>query len=97
VALAVEGFDIIAIDRCSDIDLIPYPPATEQDLTQTANLIRKAGGRVKKVIADVRDLGALQAAIDSGWAQFGDIDVVIANAGLVGTELVDRLDLGAPP
>lgn len=73
MALAAEGFDIIAIDRCSDIDSIPHPLATEQDLTQTADLIREAGGRAKTVIADVRDLGALGSGIDSGWAQFGTL------------------------
>ena len=32
VALAAEGADIIAIDRCADIESIPYPLATKADL-----------------------------------------------------------------
>ncbi|MBB3602661.1 SDR family mycofactocin-dependent oxidoreductase [Mycolicibacterium sp. BK556] len=92
IALAAMGMDIIAIDRCADIDSIPYPLATPDELDETANLIRAAGGRITTVIADVRDLAALQSGIDSGVAEFGDIDVVIANAGVVGMGLTDPLD-----
>lgn len=92
VALAAEGVDIIAIDRCADIDSIPYPLATKEDLDETADLVRAAGARVKPVVADVRDLGALQAGINSGCAQFGDIDIVVANAGVVAMGVTDTLD-----
>ena len=42
VALATEGVDIIAIDRCADIDSIPYPLATKDDLDETVQPVRKA-------------------------------------------------------
>jgi len=92
VALAAEGMDIIAVDRCADIATIPYPLATRDDLEETAALVRQAGARIKTVIADVRDLHALQAGIDAGVAEFGDLDVVVANAGVVGMGLTDPLD-----
>jgi len=38
--------------------------------------------RVLTVVADVRDLDAMLAAVDSGTERFGGIDVVIANAGI---------------
>ncbi|MDT5082516.1 MAG: hypothetical protein QOJ80_7153 [Mycobacterium sp.] len=38
--------------------------------------------RVLTAVADVRDLAAMQKAVDKGVAQFGGIDVVIANAGI---------------
>jgi NAD(P)-dependent dehydrogenase (short-subunit alcohol dehydrogenase family) len=38
--------------------------------------------RVLTVVADVRDLDAMLAAVDSGIERFGGIDVVIANAGI---------------
>ena len=66
VALAAAGVDIIAIDRCADIDSIPYPLATQADLEETAALVRAAGGRIETVVADVRDLADLQAGIDRG-------------------------------
>lgn len=91
-ALAAEGIDIIAIDRCADVESIPYPLATKEDLDETAALVRDAGAQIKTVIADVRDLSAMQAGIDSGVAEFGDVDIVIANAGVVGMGLSDPVD-----
>jgi NAD(P)-dependent dehydrogenase (short-subunit alcohol dehydrogenase family) len=92
VALAATGVDIIAIDRCADIDSIPYPLATPADLEETAALVREAGGRNETVVADVRNLADLQAGIDRGIDAFGDVDIVIANAGVVGMGLTDPAD-----
>ncbi len=92
VALAQAGADIIAIDRCADIDSIPYPLATEDDLAETARLVREAGGRIETAVADVRNLSDLRAAVDAGVAVFGDVDVVVANAGVVGIGLDDPMD-----
>jgi SDR family mycofactocin-dependent oxidoreductase len=92
VALAATGVDIIAIDRCADIDSIPYPLATPADLEETAALVREAGGRIETVVADVRNLADLQAGIDRGIDAFGDVDIVIANAGVVGMGLTDPAD-----
>lgn len=83
VALAEEGADIIAVDICADVEAIPYPLATKADLEETARRVRSAGRRVAPVIADVRDLPALEAAVQAGIDELGDIDIVIANAGVV--------------
>lgn len=82
-ALAREGYDIIAIDRCADIASIPYPLATREDLDETAGLVKAAGRRVATAVADVRSLAELQAAVSTGVEQLGEINVVIANAGVV--------------
>lgn len=92
MALAAEGADIIAIDRCADIDSIPYPLATKADLDETVELIQAQGRRVVPVIADVRDLDALRAGVQVGIDQLGDIDIVVANAGVVAIGLKDPLD-----
>ncbi|OMB77398.1 mycofactocin-coupled SDR family oxidoreductase [Mycolicibacterium conceptionense] len=92
VALAEAGVDIIAIDRCADIDSIPYPLATKEDLDETARLVTEAGGQIETAVADVRNLAELRAAIDTGIAAFGDVNIVVANAGVVGIGLDDPLD-----
>lgn len=92
VALAAQGVDIIALDRCADIDSIPYPLATEAELADTAELVRAAGGRIETAVADVRDLEQLQAGINAGIDAFGDVDIVVANAGVVGMGLTDPAD-----
>jgi SDR family mycofactocin-dependent oxidoreductase len=83
VALANEGADIIAVDLCADIDAIPYPLATKADLDETVRLVQAAGRRAVPVIADVRDLAQLEAAVQAGINDLGEIDIVIANAGVV--------------
>ncbi len=92
LALAAEGADVIAIDRCEDIESIPYPLAREADLAETAELIRACGQRAVTVVADVRDLNGLQAGVDRGIAELGDVDIVVANAGVVGMGLTDPYD-----
>jgi SDR family mycofactocin-dependent oxidoreductase len=92
VALAAAGVDIIAVDRCADMDSIPYPLATTADLDETARLVREAGGRIVTAIADVRELADLRAAVDAGVEQFGDVDIVIANAGVVAVGVTEPDD-----
>ncbi len=83
VALAEQGADIIAVDICADIDAIPYPLGTKSDLDETVRLVQAAGRTAVPVVADVRDLAALEAGVQGGIDAVGDIDIVIANAGVV--------------
>jgi SDR family mycofactocin-dependent oxidoreductase len=80
--LAAEGADIIAVDICADIETNEYPLARPEDLEETARLVEKEGQRAFTEIADVRDRVALSAAIERGVAEFGKLDVVVANAGI---------------
>lgn len=80
--LAAEGADVIALDICRDIATNPYPLSRPEDLDETARLIEKEGRRAFTAIADVRDRTALAEAVDEGVAQFGGLDIVVANAGI---------------
>lgn len=90
VRLAEEGADIIAVDLCRDIDTIGYPMATPEDLDETARLIEKTSQRVVIAQADVREAAQLRTALESGLAEFGKLDIVVAQAGIAGMK-------GAPP
>lgn len=92
VALANEGADIIAVDIASDIDSIPYALGTKEELEETAQLVERAGRRVAAYIADVRQLSGLQACVQSGIAELGDIDIVVANAGVMAAGKTDPED-----
>jgi SDR family mycofactocin-dependent oxidoreductase len=82
VRLAEEGADIIAIDICRDYDTVGYPLATEADLAETVKAVEALDRRIVASVADVRDAGALKAAVDDGVAQLGRLDIVSANAGI---------------
>jgi NAD(P)-dependent dehydrogenase (short-subunit alcohol dehydrogenase family) len=48
--------------------------------------------RVLTVVADVRELSAMQAAVEAGTERFGGIDIVMANAGIGTYGSVLRVD-----
>ncbi|MCE0764652.1 mycofactocin-coupled SDR family oxidoreductase [Pseudonocardia kujensis] len=80
--LAQEGADIIAVDLCADVASAPYDGATEADLAETVKQVEDLDRRVLSRVADVRDLRALEATVADGIAEFGHLDVVVANAGI---------------
>jgi SDR family mycofactocin-dependent oxidoreductase len=82
VRLAAEGADIIALDSCESAESTSYPGPTEEDLAETAALVEKQGRRVVARKADIRDLDAQSAVVAEGLAEFGRLDVVVANAGI---------------
>jgi (+)-trans-carveol dehydrogenase len=82
VRLAEEGADIIAVDLCADMDNVPYPLGTAEDLAETVSQVEALGRRIVARQADVRDFAALRAAVDDGVAQLGRLDIVCANAGV---------------
>jgi (+)-trans-carveol dehydrogenase len=81
VKLAAEGADIIAIDICHDVEGA-LPMATPDDLAETVKLVEAQDRRIIAAQADVRDLGALEAAVAAGVGEFGRLDIVVANAGI---------------
>ncbi|TDD91773.1 NAD(P)-dependent oxidoreductase [Actinomadura darangshiensis] len=82
VRLAEEGADIIAIDICKQLDTVPIPMSTPEDLDETVARVKATGRRIVAAQADVRDYDALKAAVDDGVTQLGRLDIVVANAGL---------------
>lgn len=79
VRLAQEGADIVALD-CPAQGAIPHPLATETDLKETVALVEALDRRILGVSGDVRVQSDLDTAVERGIAEFGKIDVVVANA-----------------
>jgi SDR family mycofactocin-dependent oxidoreductase len=83
VRLAQEGADIIGVDVCGPISSSSQiPPATPDDLAQTADLVKGLNRRIVTAEVDVRDFDALKTAVDRGVEQLGGLDIVVANAGI---------------
>jgi NAD(P)-dependent dehydrogenase (short-subunit alcohol dehydrogenase family) len=56
-------------------------PKIAGTLTETAELVERAGGRALPLVCDVRDADAVASAIEAVTEAFGGIDVVVNNAG----------------
>ena len=91
IRLVEEGADIIAVDIAAQVDSVPYPMATPADLAETAKQVEALDRRIVATQADVRDFGALKAALDDGVAQLGRLDIVSANAGIASYGAADEL------
>lgn len=82
LASAREGADIIIIDTTSPVSTIPYPLAQQEDLDETVRLVEAMDRRIIAINGDVRSQEQLDAAVATGIAEFGGIDILIANAGV---------------
>ncbi|MBX7432302.1 mycofactocin-coupled SDR family oxidoreductase [Mycobacterium sp. Y57] len=84
VRLAADGADIVTIDVCAPVsDSVTYPMPTPEDLAETARLVEAAGRKAISRVVDIRDLAAQQQVVADAMEQFGRLDVVVANAGVL--------------
>ena len=79
---AREGADVVVTDICSDMDSVPYPLGTHDELDETVRLVEKLGQRAIGIKADVRSQQDMDDAVAQALAEFGRIDALIANAGI---------------
>jgi SDR family mycofactocin-dependent oxidoreductase len=84
VRLAEEGAAVIAVDLCSQVETSPVPMATPADLEETVSEVQGAGGTIIAAEVDVRDYEALKRVVDDAVDELGRLDIVAANAGIVG-------------
>jgi SDR family mycofactocin-dependent oxidoreductase len=85
--LAEQGWAVVAVDSCADDPALPYPMSSAADLDAVvadATLAAVPGGDVIACRADVRDLGALVAAVELAEQHFGGLDAAIGCAGVIG-------------
>jgi SDR family mycofactocin-dependent oxidoreductase len=83
VRLAREGADVIALDICSPVPTITYPAATAEDLAETVRAVEAEGRKVLAREVDTRDDAALRQLVSDGVEQFGRLDILVANAGVL--------------
>jgi SDR family mycofactocin-dependent oxidoreductase len=76
--LAAQGWAVVAVDVCADDPALAYPLASRDELDAQAAL-----GEVTPLVADVRDVEALRACVDTAMASYGGLDVAVAVAGVI--------------
>lgn len=82
LALAAAGADVALADICADLDAIPYPMATTDDLDATREAVESTGRRCVTAQVDVRDAGAVTDLVAEVTDTLGPVDIAIANAGI---------------
>jgi len=90
VAFAREGADIIALDICGAV-APDSPSSIPADFEETVAAVQAQGRQIVAKHGDIRDLAAIEHAIDCGVKAFGRLDFVIANAGISGMGASDQL------
>jgi SDR family mycofactocin-dependent oxidoreductase len=84
VRLARAGADVVAIDACAPVAAHNgYEPATSEDLAETVNLVEGEGRKILARELDVRDAEGQERVIADAIEQFGRLDIVVANAGVL--------------
>lgn len=82
LTLAREGASIVVCDIASQMETVPYPMATADQLNETVRLVEDLDQRCVAVQADVRDEQQMQAVAERALTEFGQIDILLANAGI---------------
>ena len=82
VTCAREGADVIIVDTLSQIGSVVYPMAQQADFDETVEQVEALDRRIIAVEGDVRKQADLDRAVERGIAEFGRIDILIANAGI---------------
>jgi len=82
LASAREGADVIVVDIAAQMETVPYPLATIEDLEQTAKDVESLGRRAIAVQADARSSADMERAAATGLGEFGRIDALVANHGI---------------
>ncbi|WP_421842104.1 mycofactocin-coupled SDR family oxidoreductase [Mycobacterium sp.] len=84
IRLARAGAHIVALDICAPAsECVTYPAATPKDLSETVRAVEAEGGKVLAREVDIRDDAALRQLVADGFEQFGRLDIVVANAGVL--------------
>ncbi|NEB92013.1 SDR family NAD(P)-dependent oxidoreductase [Streptomyces bauhiniae] len=85
VALAAAGADVAGLDIVAEVSpRMDFAPAEPADLDKTGRAARAHGRKWLPLQADIRDIASLRAAAERVVAEWGGIDVVLANAGIQG-------------
>ena len=94
VNLAKRGADIVLLDILEQIPSVEYEMSRQDDMDETVKQIEAEDRRVIPLKCDVRNWDDVQNAVNVAVAEFGRLDLVSANAGIMPTtgEPAQQLD-----
>ena len=78
-ALVADGWSVVAVDACANVEAIDYSLATPDELAAVGSA---GGGHVLTMNADVRNQIELEDAAGAAIERFGQLDAAVAVAGV---------------
>jgi SDR family mycofactocin-dependent oxidoreductase len=83
LASAREGADVVVTDVGTDIASVPYALGAKDELEETVRLVEQLGRKALGVVADVRSQQDMDEVVRRSIAELGQVDALIANAGIL--------------
>ena len=82
LTFAREGAEVVICDVASSLPTVPYPLASAGELAETARMVEDLGRRCLALQADVRSSAGMRGVVERAVSQFGQVDILLANAGI---------------
>jgi len=92
VSYAEHGADVVVTDICENMETVSYDLGTREELEDTASRIEAQGQDALVLEMDVREEAEVESAVDEALDEFGRIDFLANNAGVLGTSPVLELE-----
>lgn len=81
--LALKGASVALAEICQDLPTIPYPLSSRETLEKATEDLRSLGAKSLGLVCDVRDESQVQEMVRSVIEEWGSIDVLVNNAGVI--------------
>jgi NAD(P)-dependent dehydrogenase (short-subunit alcohol dehydrogenase family) len=81
--LALRGASVALADICQDLSTIPYPLSSRESLEKATDHLSSLGAKALGLVCDVRDERQVEGAVRRVLEEWGSIDVLVNNAGVI--------------
>ncbi|MFI5039045.1 MAG: mycofactocin-coupled SDR family oxidoreductase [Solirubrobacterales bacterium] len=85
-SLAEAGWNVLAVDRCSDDPRLPYRLGTREeleDVVSRADALAGSAASIQPLVGDAVSGEDMERAVDAAESSFGGVDAVIPIAGVI--------------
>ena len=100
LALATDGWSVLAVDAATDDPALPYPLGSKAELSEVVGQANRLAGTpeaARSFLADVRDQAALADAVAAAEDWWGGLDAAIAVAGVIaGAFIANQIGAAKP-